>query len=243
MLADPRKGLWVALAIVAAALAWLAALPFAGDAIFARLGMGMHPITFLAIFAALAGAAAAWVFARFARVRSDLLAGRDVIARWRVGESALAAAAPEALAADEADKRGALLMILAFMALIFGAFALADPQAAPFMLSIGAVVAAVVGLAFLLGRRAARDLWRWRGGEAIVGRRGLIFNGALHVWAVPLTRLVGAQVAGEPPALVVAYRYLGRAGAQTVTVTLPAPDAARQEAARAAAALSAQSRA
>lgn len=239
MLADPRRGLAVALAVVAAACGWFLALAVAGDALFARFGMNMHAITFLAIFAALAGAAVAWIFARFARVRADLLAGRDAPARWRVDPARLAGFAPQALAADDADKRGALMVILAFTAVIFGAFALADPDVAPVMLSVAAGLAAIVGLAYLFGRRTARKHLQFRGGEAIVGPRGLIFNGVLHVWDVPLTRLEGARIDARRQELHVGYAFLTRAGFQSVGVALPFPPQARAEAERAAARLDA----
>lgn len=242
MLSDPRRGLIGALAVVAAALGWFAALVFAEDAIWARLGMSMHAVTFLAIFLALAGAAAAWIFMRFGQARADLLAGRDVLARWRVEAAQLAAFAPRALADEAADKRGALITIWVFLALIFGGFALADPEAAPAMLSAAAGVGVAVGLAYLIGRRVARRQLDFHGGEAIIGARGLMFNGVLHAWAVPLTRLNGARIVAQGPALVVAYRYLTRYGFQSVEAAVPFPASAREEATRAAARLNALAR-
>lgn len=242
MLSDPRKGFVVALALVGAALGWFAALGSAEDAIWSRLGMAMHAVTFLAIFLALASAAAAWVFARFAQVKADLAAGRDVLARWRVGEAQLDAFAPGALADEAADKRGALITIWVFLALTFGGFALADPEAGPAMLSVAAGIGVAVGLAFLYGRRVARAQLAFHGGEAVIGARGLVFNGALHVWAAPLTRLAGARIVAQGPVLVVGYRYLTRAGFQFVEAAVPFPPAARGEAERAAARLNALAR-
>lgn len=230
MLSDPRVGRAVALAIAALALGWLAAVYLGSDAIFARLGMGMHPITFLAIFAALSGLVVAALFQRFVSVRTELTQGLRVLGRWSVDRATFAAVAPAALAADEADKRGALRVILALIAIIFGAFALIDLTVALAMAAAGAGFAALIGLAFVLGRRATRKHWEWRGGDAVIGERGLLFNGVLHVWDAPLTRLRGARLVAAPPALVVSYSYWSRAGSQIVEAAIPVPPAAMAQA-------------
>jgi hypothetical protein len=230
MLSDPRIGRAVALSVTTLALLWLLAIAVASDAIYARLGMGMHPITFLAIFAALAGGAVAALFQRFATVKAELAQGLRVLGRWSVDRATFATVAPAALAADDADKRGVLRVILAFVAVIFGAVALIDPDVALVMMAVAAGLAAIVGLAFWLGRRTMRRHWVWRGGEAVVGERGLVFNGVLHVWDAPLTQLRGARVSASPPALVVAYRYWSRAGAQGIETVIPVPRGAMAEA-------------
>lgn len=238
MLADPRKGLVWSLAVVALAAAWFVALALVGDAIYARLGMGMHPITFLAVFAALAGLAVAGLFRRFARIRDDLLAGRDLVAHWTVDEATFRAFAPKAIADDAAEKRQALMLVFGFVAVIFGAFAIYDPDVAVPMLSVAAALCVVVTLAWALGGRANRKHWEWRGGEARIGRRGLIFNGVLHVWSVPLSWLNGARLVEHPLALRVAYAYWNpRSVPQIVEAVIPVAPAARAGAERAEAAL------
>lgn len=233
MLTDPRRLLAGALAFLALPLGWFLALAVASDALFQRFGMGMHAVTFLSIFLACAFGVAALIFLRFATVKSELLAGRRVVGAWRVDEATMRQVAPKALAADDEDKRGALLTIWIFLALIFGGFALFDHDAAPAMLTAAAGFGVVMGFAYLLGRRTAVDHWRWRGGEAILGERGLIFNGVLHVWAVPLSWLAGARATTRPAAVVVAYRVWTRAGPQTYEAVIPVPSDAT-EAARAA---------
>lgn len=69
-----------------------------------------------------------------------------------------------------------------------------------------------------------------------------MFNGVLHAWPVPLTRLTGARIVAQGPALVVAYRYLTRYGFQSVEAAVPFPASARAEAERAAARLNALAR-
>jgi hypothetical protein len=66
----------------------------------------------------------------------------------------------------------------------------------------------------------------------IVGERGLLSNGVLHVWALPLNRLVGADFGGRPPVLTVAYAWLSRVGWQEVVVDLPVPPKAVEAAVR-----------
>lgn len=240
MLADPRAWLRRALILLALPALWFAALALDSDALFDRFGMNMHAITFLALFVATVAGVAAAIFSRFATVRAELLEGRRTLARWRVDEPTLRALAPVALAEDEADKRGALLAVFGFVALIFGAFALADRRAAPFMLAVAELLLLAVSIAYLVGRRIGADHWAWRGGEAIIGERGLIFNGVLHVWAAPLSWLAGARLTDDPPALRVDYRHLSRAGVQSVEAIVPAPPGARAEAQRARDALAAR---
>lgn len=238
MLTDPRTLLRRSLILLALPALWFAALALDSDALFARFGMSMHAITFLALFVATVAGVAAAIFSRFATVRAELLEGRRTLARWRVDEPTLRALAPVALAEDDADKRGALIAVFGFVALIFGAFALADRRAAPFMLAVAALILIAVALAYLLGRRIAADHWAWRGGEAVIGERGLMFNGVLHVWDVPLSWLAGARVTENPLVLRVVYRHLSRAGVQSAEAVLPVPPRERAQAERCAAALS-----
>jgi uncharacterized membrane protein HdeD (DUF308 family) len=143
--------------------------------------------------------------------------------------------APAALDRDRTDKRGALVLITAMLAVIFGAFALFDPEVAPAMLSIGAVVLLLVGGAYLLSGRIARRHLSFRSGEVIVGRDGLLVNGVLHVWSVPLSWLVGATL--DPGAMTVTYAHFIRYGVQTVDVLLPVPHGAQEDAQKAVLAL------
>lgn len=228
MLSDPRIGKIVSLLVVASAVGWFVALEVAADALYARLDMSMHAITFLAIFLVLAGLATAALFSRYATVRSDLLAGRDVVAAWTVDRACKAAAMPAVLDEDRRDKRQVLLLIWGFVVVVFGAFALVDPEAAPGMIAVAVVVMAATGVAFLSSGRIARRQAEFRGGAVIVGRRGLLFDGVLHVWSLPIGRLMGA-VYDEPAGLFrLAYGWITRAGWQTVTVAIPVPPAAAE---------------
>ncbi|NLH79867.1 MAG: hypothetical protein GX458_03355 [Phyllobacteriaceae bacterium] len=223
MSSDPRRAFLVALLIAASCLPWFAALAVADDALAERFGMNRHAITFLAGTVALFALVAALVFARLAAVRDELLAGRRVIGRWSVDAATWAAFAPSALADDAADRRTALVVVLFFVVVCFGGFALADPEAAPAMASVGGIVAVAMIAAFAFGRRTQASQWRRRTGEVIVGERGLLRDGVLHVWAVPLSRLIGARMQERPLGLVVTYGWWSRAGWQAVSVALPVP--------------------
>jgi hypothetical protein len=241
---DPRVGLATSLGIMVAAAAWLLA-QFLFDAELAEaLGMNRHFVTYLAIVVFVSSLAGALVFAQFHRVRSDLLAGRNVLAAWILDPAMFTEAAKLAEREDYAEKRGALLFILGFTTVIFAAFAIADPEAGPGMLGIGVAFAIIITASFLYGRRVARIQMQFRSGRIIVGRDGLMANDVLHVWAVPLTWLAGAELAEGPPAnLGVSYVVLGRFGPLVQTVVLPVPEQALPLARRAALELNAARRA
>jgi hypothetical protein len=243
MLSDPRIGLGVSLAIAALAAMWLAAQFIIGDELAGAIGMGRHAITFVAIFALASALAAALMFAQFNRVRMDLLAGRKVLAEWTVDPAAFTRAATAAERKDHTEKRGALILILVFTAVIFAGFAAFDPEAAPGMLGGGMAFSVVIIMAFLYGTRVRRIQMLFRSDRIVVGRGGLMVNGILHVWAVPLTWLVGAELADRPPAtLSVTYAVLGRFGPNLQTVVLPVPEQALALAQRAALGLNATRR-
>lgn len=227
---DPLRGLIAALLVSGSSLVWFAALWLDDAALFRRLSYAMHAVTLLAIFALIAGLAVAGLFLRFHHVRRELLEGRRVLARWRVDEAAFNTFVPKALDADRADKRQALAAVAIFVAVIFGAFALFDRDAAPFMLSMAGAVTITMLLAYWLGQRAMAAQLVYRGGEAIVGERGLLFNGVLHVWGAPLSWLTGASLSRDGRVLEIGYAFLSRIGAQGVSVLLPVPPEARAEA-------------
>jgi hypothetical protein len=229
----------VALVIAGLCATWFVASAFDDAALAASLGMNRHAITFVAIVIVIMALSTAAVFARFAAVRDELLAGRRVLGRWTVDPDTWNGVAPAALEADASDKRAALLTILFFVVLAFGGFALFDPTAAPGMILVGCGVAIAVAVAALVGGRIQRTHWRYRGGEVIVGERGLLSNGVLHVWALPLSRLLGARFAARRKALVVGYGWFSRTGFQEVDVILPVPASAREIATTVEAALTA----
>jgi hypothetical protein len=227
---DPRIGLYVSLAVAAAGALWLVAQSLVGDALWAALGNGEHVITFVAILLIVAGPLVALLFRRYARVKADLVAGRSVIARWTIDPGAFKAVSRAAAARDLAEKRGALMLILALVAIMFGAVALFDPDTAPFMLATAAVVIAVVTAAFWLGNRIQRSHRELRSGEMIVGRDGLLANDVLHVWRTPLSWLADVKLERTPqPCLTVTYGYWTRVGAQFQSVMLPLPHGGEEE--------------
>lgn len=238
MLSDPRIGFYASLAVAGLGALWFVALCIAGDAIWERLHDLEHVITFVSIIAIAAGLAVSLLFRRYAGVKADLLAGRNVLARWTVDPAEFAKFSPQADARDRAEKTGALIFILVLMALAFGVVSLWDMEAAPMMLSIGGGVAVIIILAFLWSNRIRRIHLTFRTGEVIVGRRGLLVNGVLHAWGGFLSWLSGATLEKGPPAiLTVTYGYLARYGPQYVSVSLPVPQDRMALAAEAAEAL------
>ena len=152
----------------------------------------------------------------------DLLAGHNVIARWHVDPKLFRTFSTAEASRDLGEKRSALNLILIFMALIFGAFALFDPEAAGGMSAIGVIAALAILIAFWLGNRVARKHAQLRSGAIIVGRRGLLANDVLHVWGTFLSWLTEVSLhPGPHPALTISYSFLARYGPQMVTVTLP----------------------
>lgn len=226
MQSDPRIGLGLSLLICGAAALWLLAQWVASDAVWDMLwpvlGYGVHAITFLAIFAVIACPLVALLFYRYSRVKADLLAGRNVIARWTVDPASFKSFRAVAEARDRAEKRGALYVILFFIVLIFGGIALIDLQVAPFMLAAGAVMALLAAIAFWLSNRVRKRHLQMRSGEIIVGTEGLLVNDVLHVWSAFLSWLVGAEIEKAPrPILTITYAFWGRYGPQFVGVMLP----------------------
>lgn len=226
MRSDPRIGLTVSLLICAAAALWLLVQGFASDAMWEALwpvlGYGTHVITLLSIFAVVTCPFVALLFHRYARVKADLLAKRNVIARWTVDPASFKKFSPIAEARDRAEKRGALYLIAFFVAVIFGAIALMDPEVAPLMLMSGAALMLVATIAFWFGNHIRKGHLQMRSGEIIIGTQGLLVNDVLHVWSVPLSWLADVKLEkGPPPILTITYVFWGRYGPQFVGVMLP----------------------
>jgi hypothetical protein len=222
MLSDPRIGFGAALAVAAVSALWLMGQALDSELLWPTLGYAMHAVTLLAIFLLVVSGPAAFLFYQYAAVRADLLAGRDVIAHWQVDPKMFRTFGKAEAARDLAEKRSALYLILVFMVVIFGGFALFDPAAAGGMFAIGGGVALAILLAFWLGNRVARKHAQLRSGEIVVGRRGLLVNDVLHVWGTFLSWLSDVSLhRGPHPALAISYAFVARYGPQQVTVTLP----------------------
>jgi hypothetical protein len=136
MRSDPRVGAMVSLGLAGIAALWLLAQVVASDALFDVLGSNVHPITFLSIFVLVSGLAVALLFRSYGRVKADLLAGRNVLARWTVDPATFKTVGAAAEERERGEKRGALYLIFFFVAVIFGGFVLYDPASAPFLLSV-----------------------------------------------------------------------------------------------------------
>lgn len=238
MRSDPRRARFVASLVAVVFGGWFLALFVAGDALFDLFGTNMHAITFLCLFAEVVALVTVAVLSRWARVRGDLLAGRDVVGSWTIDRATFAAAMPGVVEADRRDKRQVLLVIWGFLAVIFGAFALFDPSVAVPMLATAAGVAAVTGLAFLVSTRRDATRAEFHDGRVILGRRGLLVDGELHVWSLPPIGWLETAILREGRGLLdVVYGWWSRYGWQSVTVSVPVPTSALEEARRAVAEL------
>ena len=238
MLSDPRIGLRISLAVAALSVLWLLAQwPF-GDALQDLLDYAVFAADFLAIFLALSGLAVALLFVSYQRVKRDLLENRNVIARWHVDAPMFARFAEVTDARDDSDKRGALVLIVGLVIIIFGAFVVADPDVLVPMTAVGGALIIAVLIAYVLGGRARRKQLEPRSCEIIVGRDGVLVNDVLHVWGVPLCWFSHAQLeSGAPAVLTLQYAFLARYGLQTVTVMAPVPPTAMKLAQKAVEAL------
>ncbi len=226
MRSDPRTGYWVSLSVAAIAVAWLGLFALDGDALHDRLGSAAFAITFIALFLAISAVIVAMLFRRFVRVRNDLVAGSDVVARWTVDPEDWPAFAEHAGEATRADHRAILVAILAFDVVICSVLAAINPGDATIFLWIGLGIAAVGCLGWLLGRRAMADHLTFRTGDVIVGRRGMLVNGVLHVWGYAGARLDAVQVIDDekPNRLAFTYSWIARTGRQYATAYAPIPD-------------------
>ena len=222
MRSDPRIGYWISLGIAGLSGLWLFALwPFSED-MEAFFGMAVHAITFLAIFLLLTGLAVSLLFSGYVRIKSDLAAGRNVLARWHVDRGTWRQFAGPADAMNRSEKTSLLLMLYAFIAVICGGLALAIPKDWHIFGWIALGMAAVVTVAFLLGNRVYERQLVYRTGEIIIGRDGMSVDGVLHVWGNWLSWLEGAEVIERPvKMLIVAYSFWTRYGWQTVTARAP----------------------
>ena len=219
---DPRIGLTVSLLIFAAAALWLLTQWLAFDAIrepeWPIIGFRSHVITFLALFAVIVCPSAALLFYRYLRVKADLLAGRNVIARWTVNPACVKEFSRIAGARDRAEKRPALYVAFFLIVLLFGAMALMHPDVVVPILVAGAL-AIVVSIALWLGDHKTR--LRTPSATTIVGTEGLLVNDALYVWSTSLSWLVGAEIEkGPPPVLRITYAFCFY-GLQFIKVVMP----------------------
>lgn len=222
MRTDPKAGMIAAFLVVALSAAWFSAQSFASEELFALFGFAMHAITFVCIFLFVAGLAVALLFRRFASVRQDLLDGRDVIARWNVDAATWSRFAAPAAGLERGEKQALLLTMYAFIALICGGLALTVTEDAAIFGGIGVGIAAIVTVAFLAGQKMYAKQLDYRGGEVVVGTRGVLVNGVLHVWDAWLSWLEGARLIARPyPMLSITYAYWARSGPQFVTVRVP----------------------
>jgi len=214
----------VSVLIGAGAIVWLLGQWLFAAELWTNLGDATHAVTFLAMFAVVACPFVALLFYRYARVKADLLAGRNVIAQWKVDPASFKSFSAVAEARDRAEKRGALFLIFFFIAIIFGAIAMLDREAAPAMLMAGAGMGAVTAIAFWLSNRVRKSHLELRSGEIIVGTQGLLVNDVLHVWSGFLSWLVDVGLEKGPPRiLTITYAFWGRYGPQFVSVMLPVP--------------------
>lgn len=222
MRSDPRIGMMIAFAVAVLSAGWIAAQAIVSDQLFAQLGYGMHALTFVSIFLLVAGVVVALLFRCFASVRQELLDGTNVIARWTVDADTWSQFAKPAAQMERGEKQALLLTMYALIALVCGGLALAVTDDAAIFGWIAVGIAVIVTAGFLAGQRSFTGQLEYRGGDVIVGRRGALVNGVLHVWDAWLSWLEGAAVSERKPAMLcISYGYWARYGPQSVTVRIP----------------------
>lgn len=226
MRTDPRIGLTISLLICAVAGLWLLAQSFASGTIWEALwpvvGFRTHVLAFLALFALVACPFIALLFYRYLRVKADLLAGRNVIARWTADPASLEEFSSVTEAYERAEKRRALYVTFFFIVLLF-AVALLDPEVAVPILLAAAALAMVMMIASWFGNRIRKSQSQMPLSEIIIGTEGLFVDDVLHVWSTFVSWLVAAEIEkGPPPVLTITYAFCwGRYGPQSVSVIIP----------------------
>jgi uncharacterized membrane protein len=223
---DPRIWFWGCWAVVAVCLAWFAALAIDGDAIWQTFGFNQHAITFFAIFLSLSAAVVSLLFRRYVRVRNELVSGRGALARWQVGPDIWDAFAGNAEQDIRAGHKAILITILVFDVLVCAVLAALHPDDAVVFVWIALGIAAIGGFGWLIGRRTSAAHLAYRTGEVIIGERGMIVNGVLHVWDMFGSQLDGIELieTERPRRLAVTYSFITRAGRQYETAFAPFPD-------------------
>lgn len=225
MLSDPRRALWITIAVGALAALWIGVYVLFNEELLDAIGDGAHASAFLSAVIAVSCVFIALMFRRFARVREGLRL-QQALARWRVERGEWKTFARAVAPGVAADMRMTLGLIVFFAVVIPGAMALGgmDP-AILFWIALG-----IIGVGFLgygLGRRQTAAVYRYRGGEVALGRDGIEVNGTYHVWGVVGSHLVSAEIEEHvvPARLTLVYAYWMRAGEQFVTVYAPVPAA------------------
>lgn len=226
MSSDPRLWFWWCWGIVALGVAWFIALAIDADGLYELLGDASHAITFIAIFLTITALVVSLLFRRFIRVRDELVSGRGARARWRVSPEMWAAFAGHAERDIHEGHNAVLITILAFDVVICAGLAALKPNDAMIFFWIGLGIAAVGGVGWLLGRWTAAGQLTYRTGEVILGDRGMLVNGALHVWDYFGSQLDGIELieTETPRRLAVTYSFLTRTGRQYATAYAPVPD-------------------
>ncbi|MBK9083474.1 MAG: hypothetical protein IPL88_16010 [Rhizobiales bacterium] len=237
MLSDPLRAVRIAVAVGLAAMAWVAIYALFNERLRAAIGDAAHASAFLAGAVAIASMVVASMFRRLARIRAALLADA-ALARWRASPAEWRDVERVVGPEVAADHRVTLGLIVFFAVLIPVVMALLGGDARV-LAAIAAGIVALGLLGYALGRRHAKNQFRYRDGAVALGRDGLVVNGAFHGWAVFGSRLVDAVLdeTRTPAILRVTYVYRSRAGDQSVVARAPVPKAALAQARAAVAAL------
>ena len=231
---NEKTGVWIGLLITLIGLALVVVPPLFGADMMA-IGFGL---ACTGIFLLIPGLLTTWVFAGRARIMDRILAGEEILARWKYDDFQ----GHRQVEAEAKRSRGRNLVIyrtiVFWFVLIGGIFVAFD------YFSNGEVswlfVGSFFGFMCLLGGIAflAPILWHRQASKAsrevIISRDGVVMNGALSTWKPPFEQLKSVKFIeglGEPT-LVFTIRYLSRISLvahENVVVPVPASE---QEAAR-----------
>jgi hypothetical protein len=215
-----------------AALFWAAMIFVPSSIGIDGLGAG-YAISLVSLLLALTVGVASALYFNLALQLDKILQGKGVLAHWSYTPQQWIRYSQKEHEAENAEKRGLFLVVMAF-ALFFGfLFWVFDAEAGFY------VFVAMLGLIGLVGFAWRFSVWlNYRQntsavGEVYITKDGVYMNGRLYSWRAPLTHFKSVHLEDNRGVAVLAFRYCvftGRAGNQIYTTRVPVPEGGEGEA-------------
>lgn len=205
----------------------MAAAPFVAEDALAPLGNGRFALAFVGAIMGLSAFICTFLFRSRNRLQRELLAGRELLAKWTYTDTEWRAYAGEETRAQSSTMNRLLWFTAIFMAAVTGVYVLRDGKAGVF---VGASLLVAFVLAWLAARATLKSSAVARGGpspEVRIGRDGLLIGGELHVWR-GWGNVLNSCALNDGPTLQLVINYMTPSGnktalrPETVRVLVPA---------------------